>query len=81
MEKRQKDSVHCLAKEAKILESLPIHPNVIQFRFNREYQNYQLMGIEYAKDGTLLQQCKLTRKKEIADEHASLIIKSILQGL
>ena len=73
--------MHCLSKEADILESLPPHPNVIQFRFNKTYQNYQLMGIEFAKDGTLVEQCKKTRKQPIDDEQASLIIKSILNGL
>jgi serine/threonine protein kinase len=39
------------------------------------------MGIEFAKNGTLLQQCRKTRKNAIDDIHASQIIKSILQGL
>jgi hypothetical protein len=71
VERKQQESVHCLEKEANILESLPPHPNVISFRFSKVYQNYQLMGIEFAKAGTLLQYIRRNRKKEYNDEAAS----------
>ena len=39
------------------------------------------MGIEFAKDGTLLDLTRKTRRKPLDDESASKIIKSMLLGL
>lgn len=64
-----------------ILKTIPTHPNVIEFKFSKKYEKYHLLGLEYAKDGTLVKLNRKTRKRAIEDDVASLIIKSILQGI
>jgi len=81
VESSHKQSKMCLEKEASILESLPPNPNIVDFKFYSEYDKYSLMGIEYAKDGTLQQLCRKYRRKGLGDEPSSRIIKSILLGL
>ena len=56
---------------------------MIEFKFIKVYTNYVLMGIEYAKDGTLLDLTKKFNKarKQLADEDCSQIIRSMLLGL
>ena len=39
------------------------------------------MGIEYAKDKTLLELTRKVRRKPMEDEHISKIVKSMLNGL
>jgi serine/threonine protein kinase len=50
----QQNPMHSLQKEAEILKSLPLHENIIEFNFLKEYTNYVIMGMEYAEAGTLL---------------------------
>jgi 5'-AMP-activated protein kinase, catalytic alpha subunit len=83
VEASQQNEKHSLVTEAKILEDMGVNEHVIEFKFIKKFKNYMLMGIEYAKDKTLLE---LTRrlhkqKKRLTDEECSKIVKSILLGL
>ena len=79
----QQNPMHSLQKEADILQSLPAHDNVIEYKFLKEYTNYVIMGLEYATGGTLLnlQRGYAHNRKHIKDEDCSKIIKGILLGL
>lgn len=70
-------------EEAKVLESLGKHKNIVEFKFISQYSNYILMGMEFAKDGTLLDLIRNIHKtkKYLSDQNCSRIIKSILKGL
>ena len=57
------------------------HSNIVQYKFCSRFDNYWLIGMEYAAYGTLLNMCRRTRKRTINDEKASKIIKAILQGV
>jgi mitogen-activated protein kinase kinase len=62
---------------------LPTHDNIIEYKFLKEYTNYVIMGLEYARAGTLLnlQRGYIHNRKHIKDEDCSKIIKGILLGL
>ena len=49
----------------------------------KEYENYAIMGIEYAKGGTLqdLMHQKQKKKIKLQDEDFAKIIRGILKGL
>lgn len=49
----QQSMINSLRNEAEVLGSLPPHQNVIQFKYFKEYTNYVLMAIEYARGGTI----------------------------
>ena len=79
----QQNPMHSLQKEAEILQSLPPNDYIIGYKFLKEYTNYVIMGLEYAKAGTLLnlQKGYSYNRKHIKDEDCSKIIKGILLGL
>ena len=48
VERKYEESIHSLNAEAEILASLSGCPHVIQFKHLKVFQNFVIMGIEYA---------------------------------